>query len=156
MTAHEPRWATRTDDWEQVVRGIFAEQRALALIGAELGRVEPGLVEVELPARPEVTQQHGTVHGGLIGLLADTAGALAALTVAPPDVIGMTVEYKLNLLAPAYGERVVAQGRLLRPGRPLSVSACDVYAIDDGVSTLCATALLTLAGSRGRSDGGGR
>lgn len=150
MSATATTWEPRTDRWEQVVRDVFAQQAALELVGAELGAVEPGMVEVILQRTPKVTQQHGTVHGGIIGMLADTAAALAALTVAPAGMIGVTVEYKLNLLAAATGDQVVARGRLVRAGRPLSVAACDVFAVSDGVELLVATALVTLAGSRGR------
>lgn len=143
-------WEPRDPAFEQTIRDVFAQQGPLTEIGATLGRVEPGLVEVVLPCSPRVSQQHGTVHGGLIGLLADTAGALSALTVAKAGTIGMTVEYKVNLLAPARGERVVARGRLIRPGRPLSVAAADIYAVsDEGEESLVATSLVTLAASRG-------
>jgi uncharacterized protein (TIGR00369 family) len=150
MSATATTWEPRTDNWEQVVRDVFAQQAALELVGAELGAVEPGMVEVILQRTAKVTQQHGTVHGGIIGMLADTAAALAALTVAPAGMIGVTVEYKLNLLAAATGDQIVARGRLVRAGRPLSVAACDVYAVADGIELLVATALVTLAGSRGR------
>lgn len=146
-------WKPRNEHWESAVREVFAAQGALELIGAELGELAPGLIEVVLPCTPRVAQQHGAVHGGMIGLIADTAGALAGFSVAPAGMVGVTVEYKLSLLAPARGERLVARGHLLRAGNPISVSACDVYGVaEDGSETLVATALLTLAGSRGRSS----
>ncbi|MGD0454212.1 MAG: PaaI family thioesterase [Solirubrobacteraceae bacterium] len=151
MHATATSWEPQTEDWEQVVRNVFAQQGALALIGAELGSVELGMVEVTLPRTPKVTQQYGTVHGGIVGMLADTAAALAALTVAPAGMVGVTAEYKLNLLAPATGELILARGRVIRPGRPLTVAACDVYAVTAGAEQLVATALVTLAGSRGRA-----
>jgi len=141
------RWTPQRDDYREHVREVFAMSAATRLIGASLGRIEPGAVEVELPCHPAVMQQQGFVHGGVLGIIADAAAALSALSVAPAGTVGVTVEYKINLLEAAFGEKVVARGRLLRPGDAVSVAAADVYAIGtDGAEWLVATALVTLAG----------
>lgn len=146
----EAIWEPRVADYEDVVREAFAQQGAMRHIGASVERVEPGFVELMLPFREAITQQHGTVHGGVIGMLADTAAALAALSVADRVTVGLTVEYKLNLLAPAVGDVVIARGSLIRPGRPLSVAAADVYTVWEQRENLVATALGTFAAGRSR------
>src|SRR5919206_4700808 len=90
----DPEFASR-------VRESFARQRAMALIGASLGRVEPGAVEIELPFRADLTQQKGFVHGGIVGMIADTACGYAAFSMMPAGCSLVTVEYKINILAPA-------------------------------------------------------
>ena len=152
-----PDFEPARPDFRDHVREVFQATAAMQLIGATLGRIEPGLVELELVRRDAVTQQHGYVHGGILGLLADGAAALAALTVAPAKTIGLTVEYKINLLEPADGERILARGRLVRSGHAVSVAACDVYALDPGApERLVATATVTLVGAGRRPAGGGR
>src|SRR5690349_13792470 len=101
----------------------------MAFLGAELARVEPGLVEIALPYRAELTQQHGFFHGGIVSTIADTAGGYAAFTLFPADASILTVEYKINLVAPADGERLVARGRVLKPGRTLTVCEFEVAAV---------------------------
>jgi uncharacterized protein (TIGR00369 family) len=86
--------------FEARVRGSFARQRAMALIGAELTRVEPGLCEIELLVRDDLTQQHGFVHGGIVGMIADSAAGYAGYTLMPADASVLTIEYKINMLAP--------------------------------------------------------
>lgn len=139
-------WVPRTEDFRERVRDVFAKQRALQLVGATLEEVEPGFVEIHMRRTDEVTQHHGMVHGGVIGMLADTAGALAALTIASAGGVGVTVEYKVNLLAPATDELMVARGHLIRSGRPLSVAHAHVYGVSDEREMLVATSLGTFAG----------
>ncbi len=133
----DPAFATR-------VRTSFARQGAMAHLGAELTRVQPGHVEISLPFREQVSQQHDFFHGGITATIADSAGGYAAYSLMPADASVLTVEYKINLLAPARGERLVARGRVKRPGRTLTVTEVDVFAVRDGVETLCATMLQTL------------
>jgi len=134
------------------VRASFARQRVMEFIGARMTTVEPGLVEIELPYRAELTQQHGFFHAGITGTIADSAGGYAGYTLFPADSSVLTVEYKMNLLAPADGERLVATGRVIRSGRTLTICELDVAAIKHGKSTSCAHGLQTLMCMHGRSD----
>lgn len=134
------------------VRDSFARQGAMALIGAELSRLGPGECEIRLPYRPELSQQHGYFHGGIIGTIADSAGGYAAFTLMPADSSVLTVEYKMNLLAPGDGEALIARGRVLKSGRSLVVVQVDVTAINAGRETHCATSLQTLMTMHGKPD----
>ena len=142
--------------FERRVRDSFARQSAMGLIGATLTRVEPGAVDVALPHRDDLTQQHGFLHGGIVSMIADTAGGYAGYTLFPADTSVLTVEYKLNLLAPGDGESFVAEGRVIRPGRTLCVTQGEVYAIrgrgSDAKRTLCALMQQTLIVLAGRPD----
>jgi uncharacterized protein (TIGR00369 family) len=142
----------RNPDFEARVRGSFARQRAMALIGAVLSRVEPGRVDIELPVRDDLGQQHGFVHGGIVGMIADSAGGYAAFTLMPADASVLTVEYKLNMLAPAEGERLVARGEVVKPGRTLAVVRADVWALRDGRETQVAAMQQTLMVMHGMAD----
>jgi uncharacterized protein (TIGR00369 family) len=147
-----PRQVAIDPGFEARVRGSFNRQRAMALIGAELTRVEPGLCEIELPVRDDLTQQHGFVHGGIVGMIADSAGGYAGYTLMPADASVLTVEYKINMLAPARGERLIARGTVVRAGRTLSVVRADVHAVANGERTLIAAAQQTLMVMHGVSD----
>lgn len=138
--------------YEQRVRDSFARQAAMALIGASMTRVEPGRCEIELPVREELTQQHKFVHGGVVGMIADSAGGYAAFTLMPADASVLTVEYKINMLAPAKGERLIARGEVLKPGRTLSIVRADVVAIDGAREVLVAAMQQTLMVMHGVSD----
>lgn len=113
---------------EARIRDSFARQQAMATIGAALRSVAAGAVEIEVPFADALTQQHGFLHGGVIAMIADTACGYAALSVMPREAAVLTVEFKLNLLAPGKGERFVAAGRVVRPGRKLVVCVGDVFA----------------------------
>ena len=139
--------------FEARVRASFARQSAMALIGARLGAVRPGEVEIELAYRADLTQQHGFVHGGIVGMIADSASGYAAFSLMPADASVLTVEYKLNLLAPAEGEALVARGRVLRPGRTLVVAEARVAALRAGKEVEIAASLSTLMTLAGRRDG---
>lgn len=141
-------------DYEARVRASFRRQRAMGFIGAEIIVVEPGLVEIALPYRPELTQQHGYFHGGIVSTIADSAGGYAAYTLFPADSSILTVEYKINLVAPAAGDRLIARGRVLKPGRTLTVCELEVAAVKEGVSKTCALGLQTLICLEGRPDTG--
>jgi uncharacterized protein (TIGR00369 family) len=116
--------------FEQRCRASFARQKAMALIGAQLTVVEPGYVEIALPYRDDLTQQKGFVHGGIIGMIADTACGYCAFSLMPADCSLVTVEYKINILTPARGT-LLAKGQVVKPGRSLTVARAEVYA-DDG------------------------
>lgn len=111
------------------IRASYARQKAMALIGARLTVVEPGRVEIELPFRDDLTQQKGFVHGGILGMIADTACGYAAFSLMPADCSLVTVEYKINILSPARGS-LVARGEVVKPGRTLTVARAEVYARD--------------------------
>ena len=137
---------------ERVVAS-FARQAFMAFIGARMVSIEPGGCDIELPYRPELGQQHGFFHGGVVGTLADNACGYASFTLAPADTSILTVEYKLNLMAPAAGSVLVARGRVIRPGRTLVVARADVSVRrDDGIEKPVATALATLMLMAGMAD----
>jgi uncharacterized protein (TIGR00369 family) len=111
------------------VQESFSRQKAMALIGASLSAVEAGRVEIALPYRDELTQQKGFVHGGIIGMIADTACGYAAFSLMPAGGSLVTVEYKMNILTPARSS-LVARGEVIRPGRTLTIARAEVYAED--------------------------
>lgn len=126
------------------VRDSFERQGLMGLLDARLARIGPGLVRIVLPSRPEVSQQHGFVHAGATSAIADTAGGYAALTLFPEGSEVLTVEYKINLLAPAAGDHLEAVGTVRRSGRTLTVCQLDVYAVTDSSRVLVATGQQTL------------
>ena len=134
------------------IRASFDRQAFMKLLGAELTAVAPGLCEIRLPYRPELAQQHGYIHAGAVGAIADSAGGYAAFTLMGAEDSVLSVEYKLNLLAPAVGEAVVARARVLKAGRTLSVSQVDVYAIRGAEETLIAAMQQTLMRLENRPD----
>ena len=141
------------------VEAHFAGISFLASLGAELAALAPGACELRLPFRPEFAQQHGFFHGGLIATLADSAAGHAGLTLTGAGQGSITVEFKLNFLAPAQGEALLAKARVVKAGRTLTVSHADVFAIGGGRETLAATALVTylnLGEPPGRGNGGER
>ncbi|WP_116132404.1 PaaI family thioesterase [Tropicimonas sp. IMCC34043] len=120
------------------IRDSFAAQSLMQTFGASLTRIAPGLVEIEAPILPCARQQHGYGHAGLTFALGDTAAGYAALSLMPPEAEVLSVELKINLLAPAIGERLVATGRVVKPGRRLVVVSAEVEAIRDGSRKLIA------------------
>ncbi|MEU9604930.1 PaaI family thioesterase [Streptomyces sp. NPDC048057] len=116
----------------------------MAHLGARLTHAAPGRVHIVLPSRPEVTQQNGYVHAGATSAVADTAGGYAAYTLFPADTEVLTVEYKINLLAPAVGDHIEAIGTVLKSGRTLTVCTLEAYAVQGDRRTLVATGQQTL------------
>ncbi len=114
------------------IRGSLMAQGLMRYLGARIVHLAHGQCDIELPFSDKVTQQHGYFHGGAIGALADIAGGYAGYTVIGDDDGILTVEYKLNILAPAIGERLIGRGRVLRAGRTLTVTSADIYALRDG------------------------
>jgi uncharacterized protein (TIGR00369 family) len=121
-------------------------------LGATLAEVKPGYCEIRLPFPPELAQQHGFFHGGVIGTIGDSAGGYAALTLMPAGAGVLTVEYKMNLLAPGDGKLLIARGEVVKAGRSLVVSRADVAVVKDGTETLCATLLQTLMRIQGKPE----
>jgi uncharacterized protein (TIGR00369 family) len=132
------------------VRRSFDRQTLLRTLGATLERVAPGEVDVALPCAPHLLQQHGFVHAGATISIVDVACGYAALTLMPPEAAVLTAELKVNLLAPAEGERLLARGRVLKPGRTLTVCQGDVFALRGGEEKHVATLLATMAVVTGR------
>jgi len=122
----------------------FARQQAMALIGARMASIEPGRCEIELPFRADLTQQKGYLHGGIVGMIADTACGYAAYSLMPASASLVTVEYKINVLAPGRGERLLARAEVIKSGRTLSIARGEVYAEQGGAQTLCAVMQQTL------------
>jgi uncharacterized protein (TIGR00369 family) len=137
-------------EFEVRVRSSFARQAVMSTIGARLMRVAPGEVDIELPFRHELTQQHGFLHAGVVSMVVDSACGYAALTLMPPGTAVLTTEYKVNLVAPAAGEVVIARGRVLKAGRTLTVAKGDAFAVKGGEEKLVATMLATLMTVRER------
>jgi uncharacterized protein (TIGR00369 family) len=143
----------KNPDFAVRVRDSFARQGIMGLIGARLGRVEAGLVEIRLPFRADLSQQHGFFHAGVTSTIADSAGGYAAISLFAADDSVVTVEFKINLLAPAEGDELVATGRVIRPGRTLTICELDVEVVKGGEARLCAKGLQTAMCLAGRSDG---
>ena len=123
-------------------RESFARQKAMALIGARMTVVEPGYVEIELPFRDDLTQQKGYVHGGILGMIADTACGYSAFSLMPASSSLVTVEYKMNILTPGRGG-LVAKGEVIKPGRTLTIARAEVYAHDGKhVATMLQTLMM--------------
>jgi uncharacterized protein (TIGR00369 family) len=126
------------------VRASFDKQTFMRLLGATLERVEPGAVDIALSFRGDLVQQHGFVHAGAISSVADSACGYAAYTLMPPNTNVLSVEFKVNLLAPAEGERFLAEGRVIRSGRTLTVTRAEVYGFRGSQRTHIATMLATM------------
>ncbi len=139
-------------DYEERVRDSFRRQNFMTLISASLSHVAPGEVDIDLPYRADLTQQHGFFDGGVTGAIADGAGGYAGYTVFPAGSSVLTVEFKINLIAPAKGDRLRAQGRVIKSGRTLTFCDLAVYAITGGQETLCATGQQTLICLHDRPD----
>lgn len=147
------RFTPPNPDYEARVRASFDRQEAMRLIGARLIDVRPGYCSIELPYRENLTQQHGYIHAGIVSTIIDSAGGYAGFTLFPADSSVLTVEYKLNLIAPAEGERLVAEAEVVKPGRTLAITRGEVYAESEGKRKLCAIMQQTLIVLPGSPDG---
>ena len=141
------------DDFESRVRESFARQKVMATVGAELTRVSRGTVEIEMPYSEALTQQHGFLHAGVISAALDSACGYAAYSVMPADAAVLTIEFKVNLLAPGRGERFLFRGSVTKPGRTIIVADGQAYGIaGDGSAKLIATmtgTMMTVLGREG-------
>jgi uncharacterized protein (TIGR00369 family) len=135
---------------QQRVRSSFAKQGLMVTLGATLGSVSPGMVEIALAPRPAISQQHGFVHAGAVSAIADSAAGYAALSLMPADTGVLTAEFKINLLAPAAGERILARGRVVKAGRTLTLAQAEVFAENAGQEKLIALLTATLMAVKGR------
>ena len=141
------------EDYEERVRASFARQSAMATIGAELTVVRPGTVEIEMAYSPALTQQHGFLHAGVISTALDSACGYAALSLMPDNAGVLTIEFKVNLLAPGKGERFLFRGSVTKPGRTIIVADGQAYAFSaEGEAKLVATmtgTMMTVIGREG-------
>ncbi len=132
------------------VRASFAKQKVMATIGATLDSVEPGRVTISMAPNPDLTQQHGYLHAGIIATIADSACGYAALSLMPADAAVLSIEFKNNMLAPADGERFIARGKVIKPGRTIMVCDATVHAVRKGEEKLVATMTGTMMVVQGR------
>lgn len=146
------RFEPQDPQFAERVRASFGRQAAMATIGATLAGVEPGEVVIELPWAQGLTQQHGFLHAGMVATALDSACGYAAFTLMPADAGVLTIEYKINLLAPARGQRFRMVGSVVKPGRTVTVTEGRAWAIDEGREKLIATMGATLMTVLGRSD----
>lgn len=137
-------FAPLNPNYEEQVKLGFARQKVMTAIGASLQKVAPGEVEIEINFRDDLTQQHGYLHAGIVTIIADSACGFAAYSLMPENSGVLTVEYKVNFLSPARGEQFIATGRVIKPGRTLTVCAGEVAAIDGEVSKTIAVIQATM------------
>ena len=146
-----PVYEPRCTDYAGRVRDSFARQGAMQTLGASLGLMAPGAVDIELPWAPALTQQHGFLHAGMVATALDSACGYAGFTLMAADAAVLTVEFKINLLAPAQGQRFRMQGRVIKPGRTITVCEGQAFALSDsGAEKLIATMGCTLMAVTGR------
>ena len=147
-----PRFDVHTPTYAARVHESFARQGAMQTIGARLGQVAPGAVDIELDWAAGLTQQHGFLHAGMVATALDSACGYAGFTLMAEDAAVLTIEFKINLLAPARGERFRMEGRVLKPGRTITVCEGRAYALDGTQEKLLATMGCTLMAVTGREN----
>jgi uncharacterized protein (TIGR00369 family) len=130
--------------FEERVRESFSRLTLMRTIGARLVKVAPGEVDIDMPVRDDLTQQHGYVAAAILTAIVDTACGYAAMSLMPAGTTVLTVEYKVNFMSPARGERLLAHGRVVKPGRALTVCAGEVYALGDAAPKAVAAMLGTM------------
>jgi uncharacterized protein (TIGR00369 family) len=140
----------RDPNFEARVRASFGKQKLMSTIGAALEKVAPGEVDIRLPFRDDLTQQHGFLHAGTIAAVADSACGYAALSLMPADAGVLSIEFKVNMLAPAKGDAIVARGQVIRAGRTIMVCRADVVSISDSEEKLVAAMQGTMMVVTGR------
>ncbi len=146
------KFIVHNKDYAARVRESFARQGFMNYLGAEITNVGPGTVEIEVPFSKNLAQQHGFFHGGVIGTIADNAGGYSSFTLMAATDSVLTVEYKLNIMSPAIGDKLIARGRVLRPGKQITTSQSDIFVVRDGKEKLCATMLGTFMTMKNASD----
>ncbi|MCM2252471.1 MAG: PaaI family thioesterase [Ramlibacter sp.] len=146
------RFEPKDPEYAAHLRASFARQGAMKTLGATLASIEPGHVTIELPWAEGLTQQHGFLHAGMVAAALDSACGYAAFSLMPAGSAVLTVEYKINLLAPAQGQRFRMVGDVIKPGRTISVVEGRAYAVDQGREKLIATmscTVMTVVGREG-------
>ena len=134
------------------IQRSFSRQNFMEHLGAKIIQIGAGMTELRLRRKEALLQQHGYFHGGVIATLADVAGGYAGFSLMGPDDSVLTVEFKLNIMAPGDGEELRARGQVIRSGRTLTITRADVFVVKDGRETLCATALQTLMRMAGKKE----
>jgi uncharacterized protein (TIGR00369 family) len=132
------------------IRTSFAKQGLMSTLGATLGTILPGAVEIVLRPSPAISQQHGFVHAGAVSAIADSAAGYSALSLMPAGTGILTTEFKINLVAPAVGERIIARGRVVKSGRTLTLVQTEVFAESRGKEKLIALLTATMMSIEGR------
>src|SRR3954464_14300135 len=149
-TMNSEQVTPRDASFRSRIGASFAKQGLMSTLGATLGNVSPGLVEIALRPDPAISQQHGFVHAGAVSAIADSAAGYAALSLMPADTGVLTAEFKINLVAPAAGERILARGRVVKAGRTLTLAQAEVFAESGGQEKLIALLTATLMAVQGR------
>jgi uncharacterized protein (TIGR00369 family) len=155
MEGSEPARRPQDPEFESRVRASFARQRFMSLLGARIVDVAPGRIVLEFPFREDLTQQHGFLHAGVVTAVADSACGYAALTLMPAGAAVLSVEFKVNLMAPAAGTNFVATGTVARSGRTLTVCSAEVrarHAAGESVVALMQGTMMTVRDRGGMSD----
>lgn len=143
------------ENYQERIRSSFAKQGLMGTLGATLGDVSPGHVEIMLRPHPAISQQHGFIHAGAISAIADTAAGYAALSLMPEGRGVLTTEFKINLVAPAAGDRMIARGKVIKAGRTLTLAQTEVFAESSGEEKLIAlltATMMTIDGRKGVVD----
>ncbi|WP_131110195.1 PaaI family thioesterase [Sulfuricystis thermophila] len=148
----EARFEPRDPHWNEKVRTSFAKQGIMGLLGATLVDVWPGGCEIHLPYRPELTQQHGFFHAGVTSTIVDSAAGYAGFSLMAANTSVLSVEFKINLLAPADGELLIATGEVVKPGRTLVITRGDAWVVKHGKATHCAMMQQTLMTMHGKAE----
>ena len=148
----QPAFQPQDPQYEQRVRASFGRQAAMETIGASLAAIEPGRVVIELPYSSSLTQQHGFLHAGMVATALDSACGYAAFTLMPADAGILTIEYKINLLAPGKGELFRMEADVVKPGRTITLVEGRAFAMDNGQRKLIATMTATEMAITGRHD----
>lgn len=138
------RFTPRNPAWEKKSREIFERQSFMRMIGARIAALSPGVCDLELPYRDDLCQQNVFLHGGVVTSIADTSCGIASSTLLAPEAGILSVEFKYNMMAPAAGERFIARGRVIRPGRTLTIAESAVFAVNDGSETEIGRMLATM------------
>lgn len=141
----DPHFAAR-------VRESFARQQVMTTFGITVARIAPGEVDLAMAYAPALTQQHGFLHAGVVSTGLDSACGYAAFTLMPTDAAVLTIEFKVNLLAPGRGERFRFAARVVKPGRTINVCEAEAFAFADGQEKLIATMTATVMTVTGRAD----
>jgi uncharacterized protein (TIGR00369 family) len=131
-------------EFEGDVRASFARQKLMGLFGASLTRIAPGMIEIQMPFRADLTQHHGYLHAAVVTALIDNACGFAAMTVAPPGMEILTVEYKVNFLAPAMGEILIARGTVKKKGKTFTICTGEAMMVRDGKESNVAMMVATM------------
>lgn len=139
-------------DYQNKITDSFNRQQFMQLIGAELIAVQPGFCEIHLPYRPDLTQQHGFFHAGIISTIADNAAGYAGFSLMDKNSTVLTVEFKLNLMSPGDGEKLIGKAHVLKYGRTLTICRSEVFVVKNGVEKLCAAGQATLIELVNRPD----